>query len=78
MGIADELKDLGHPDTFTRRQRILAVVSDAISDILYYDRKEDDELGVDGIPEAVKAGEITVEEMAEAFTLELRKGLSQR
>jgi hypothetical protein len=52
--------------TRTRREHILAVVSDLATDFLYYDRKES-ELGVGEIEAAVHAGEITVEEIVEEF-----------
>jgi hypothetical protein len=51
----------------TRRQKIFDVVSDSVTDLLYYDRKEDDELGVGGIEEAVAAGEITADEIVGCF-----------
>jgi len=57
--------------TKTTRQLILDLISDLVADFLYYDRKEDDELGVGGIEAAVEAGDISVSEMAAAFKNEL-------
>jgi len=51
----------------TRRERILEEVEHALGLMLYYHRKEDDELPVGSIQEAITAGEITVEEIIEAF-----------
>ncbi len=55
----------------SRRELILAVVSDAVTDLMYYDRKEDEELPRGAIEEAVAAGEITYEEMVDKFREEL-------
>lgn len=52
-------------------QRIIDTVTDAALNILYYDRKEDPDLPVGSIEAAVKAGEITIDEMVDEF----RKGL---
>ena len=59
----------------TRRERIIAILSDSIIDLLYYDRKEDEDLPRGGIEEAIKAGEITVDEMIKIWSAELRDGL---
>lgn len=50
-----------------RRGLILDVISDLVSKFLYYDRKEDEELPRGAIEEAVKNGEITVDEICEEF-----------
>jgi hypothetical protein len=59
--------------TRSRRDEILAAVSDLVVDFLYYDRKEDEELPRGAIEDAVAAGEITVDEIVEAF----RSGLGE-
>lgn len=51
----------------TRKEKILGLVSDAVSDLMYYDRKEDDDLPRGSIQEAIENGEITVDEMVRAF-----------
>jgi len=61
--------------THSRRERIINILRDSISDLLYYDRKEDEDLPRGGIEEAVRNGEITVENMITIWGNELRKGL---
>jgi hypothetical protein len=76
MGLQDELDNL--PDQETRTQHILSLFEGAVYAVLWDGRKDpDDELGREGVPEALKAGEITVEEMVKVFELELRKGLRE-
>jgi len=58
-----------------RRQIILDEISDRVSDFLYYRRKEDEELGVGEIEDALAKGEITVDEIVSHFKAELEKGL---
>ena len=53
--------------TTTRRQTILSTVTDLVSDFLYYDRKDDEELPRGSIREAVEAGEITEAEIVAHF-----------
>jgi len=53
------------------KQTILDTISDLCQDFLYYDRKEDEELTMEQLNEAVKSGEITIDEMV----LEFRKNL---
>ena len=43
--------------------RILAVASDIPTMLLYYDRKEDSDVPVGAIEEAIAAGEVTVDEI---------------
>jgi hypothetical protein len=51
----------------TRRELILGHVEDLVSNFLYYDRKEDEDLPRGSIEEAVKVGEITVDEIVAEF-----------
>lgn len=51
----------------TRRGRILACVRDLVSAFLYHDRKDDRDLPIGAIEEAIDNGEITVLEITEAF-----------
>ncbi len=46
---------------------ILDVISDLCSDFLYYDRKNDEDLSMEQLNEAVKNGEITIDEMVNEF-----------
>lgn len=52
------------------------VISDLISDLLYYDRKEDDTLPRGHIENMIKDGELTVDELIEMFATHLKKGLA--
>lgn len=58
------------------KELILAVVSDCVIDLLYYDRKEDEDLKVDDIDNFIRAGGITIDEIIQCFSDELNKGLS--
>jgi hypothetical protein len=49
------------------KQTILDTISDLCSDFLYYDRKEDEDLTMEQLNEAVKNGEITIDEMVAEF-----------
>lgn len=60
----------------TRKQIILDTISDGVGRLMYYDRKEDDELPRGAIEEAVAKGEITLKEMVAEFTNELRNNLT--
>lgn len=57
------------------KQIILNVISDLVSDFVYYDRKEDDYLPRDSIENAVLSGQITVDEMVEQFRKSLTESL---
>lgn len=52
---------------------ILATISDLCSNFLYYDRKEDEDLTMEQLNEAVNSGEITIDEMVDAFRGHLEK-----
>ncbi len=49
------------------KQIILGTIEDLCSDFLYYDRKEDEELSMEQLNEAVKNKEITIDEMVVEF-----------
>lgn len=51
----------------SRRDLILNAAADLIADFLYYDRKEDEDLGMDEIEEAITDGEVSVDEILEVF-----------
>ena len=53
------------------RDKILRVADDLASSFLYYDRKEDEDLPVGSIEEAIHNGEVTVDEIVEAFKANL-------
>lgn len=54
---------------------ILNTISDLCSDFLYYDRKLDEDLTSEQLNEAVKSGEITIDEMVEEFRKHLENSL---
>jgi hypothetical protein len=57
------------------KQNILFTIDDLVGSFMYYDRKEDPELPVDAIEEAIKDGTISVDEIIDEFASELRRGL---
>lgn len=54
------------------RYTIFDIVDDLVTDFLYYDRKDDDEIGVEELDSAIKSGIITVEEIIAHFAKKLR------
>ncbi len=56
----------------TRRDTIIMTVEDLVSDLMHYDRDNDEELPEGAIEEAIAAGEITVEEIIVVFESGLR------
>lgn len=53
------------------KEMILGYVDALISDFVYYDRKEDEDLNMDQLNEAIKSGIVSIDEMTERF----KKGL---
>ena len=49
------------------KQIILNVIEDLCSDFLYYDRKRSELLSIEQLNDAVKKGDITIDEMVNAF-----------
>lgn len=60
----------------TRRQIILDAVTDLVADLLYYDRKEDEDLPVGEIELAIEEGDITVVEIVEHFRAEFEDAIT--
>lgn len=54
---------------------ILNTITDLVSKFMYYDRKEDEELPVDAIENAIRNGEITLDEIVDKFRSEIEKAL---
>ena len=54
---------------------IFSTVSDLVLDLIYYDRKEDEELPRGAIEQAVKSGEVSIDEMVELFKLKITESL---
>jgi hypothetical protein len=60
----------------TRREIIRDTIDDLVSDFLYYDRKEDEDLPRDAVNEAVASGEVTIAELVDWFRDSLTGGLA--
>lgn len=59
-----------------KKETITNTIKDIVSNLLYYDRKEDEELSVDDINNAFKDGTITIDEAVEIFKNELTNSLT--
>lgn len=57
------------------KANIIAVVDDMVSDFLYYDRKEDEDLPRGAIEKSIKNGDITITEIVSRFEQQLRQGV---
>jgi hypothetical protein len=55
----------------TKRELIFNTLEDLVSNFLYYDRKEDEDLPKGAIEKAIKDGEITVAEIVVEFEKQL-------
>lgn len=60
----------------SRKELILGTISDQVTDLLFYDRKEDDDLPMGAIEDAVASGQITIAEMVTEFRRVLHEGLA--
>lgn len=58
-----------------KKKIIEGKIEDTVSDFLYYDRKEDEDLLVGAIEQAIKDNLITEEQIISKFTECLKKGL---
>lgn len=56
-------------------EKIQNTISDLISNFLYYDRKEDEELPVGAIEDSISSGETTVDEIVSQFREEFLRGI---
>ena len=61
----------------TPKQKVLDIISDAVSNLLYYNRKEDSEMPVGKINKLVKKGDITIDEMVAEFRKNLENSLNK-
>ena len=52
--------------------KIKATVDDLVTDFVYYDRKEDEDLSMDDLNKSVESGETTVREIVDRFESALR------
>jgi hypothetical protein len=62
----------------TRRETILATAEDLMSNFLYYDRKEDEDLPRGAIEAALESGEVTVDELLGIFRAALVQSEEQK
>ncbi len=62
-----ELDELLKPPVKNLKKIILDRIDGLMSDFLYYDRKNDDELSMEQLNNSVASGEITVDEMVLEF-----------
>ena len=60
----------------SRKELIKGTVKDLVSSLLYYDRREDEDLPERAIEEAIEKNEITVQDIVDKFETELKKGLN--
>lgn len=57
------------------RRKILVVLKDQVACFLFYDRKEDEDLPMGAIENAIKSGAITIQDMVDFFEAELKDNL---
>lgn len=57
------------------REKVLCTLDDCVTNFLYYDRKEDEDLPRGKIEEMIAKKEITVDELVEKFRSSLVRGL---
>jgi hypothetical protein len=55
------------------KQIILNIIDDLCKDFVYYDRKNDEDLTAEQLNDAVRSGEITIDEMVSAFRKHLEE-----
>lgn len=55
----------------TKKEEVLARVSDLVSDFCYYDRKEDEDLSPDDLKRMLDSGEITGDQIVARFAHDL-------
>ena len=65
------------PSERTRREIIIDVLDDVVSDFLYYDRKESESLPMGEIEAAIMTGEIHASEIVAHFDICLYNGLKE-
>ena len=70
---AANLAYIEYLSTTVTKDVILGVVGDLVSDFMYYDRKEDEDLPRGAIEKALTIGVLTVDEIVETFREEMEK-----
>ncbi len=57
------------------KEAVLGLVGDIVSDLLYYNRKDDEDIPVGYIEEAIKNKYLTIDDMIEEFKTQLYKNI---
>ena len=57
----------------TKKEIFLGLIADSVSNLCYYDRKDDEDLSVDDVEELLTSGEVTLDEILETFAKEFRE-----
>lgn len=65
------------PPTIDLKEEILNTIDASVSNFLYYDRKEDEDLPRGAIEKALKDGTITMDEITERFKELLEEGVKE-
>lgn len=60
------------------KQTLFNLIDDTIAKLLYYDRKEDEDMPRGKIEEMIASGEVTVDEIVNRFKDQLVKGLKSQ
>jgi len=64
-----------YPNKRAPRDHLAAAVLGLVADLLYYDRKEDEDLPLSAIDEMVESDAVTVDEIVDLFRRELEARL---
>ena len=59
----------------TKKEIAVAIIKDTVADLLYYDRKEDEEMSREDIQRVFDDGLLTIDEAVALFREELINGL---
>jgi hypothetical protein len=55
------------------KEIFLGLVRDSVSNLFYYDRKNDEDLSVNEVDQLIRSGQITLSEILEVFTDEIQQ-----
>lgn len=56
-----------------KKEEFLNAIEDAVADLFYYDRKDDEDLNLKDLNKLLESGEITLEEIVKTFENEIIK-----
>lgn len=54
-----------------KKEILLGYIEDAVADLLYYNRRNDEDLSIDDITDLLGTGEVTIKELVNVFETEL-------